>query len=202
MLPSMTTPAELIRAARQRAGLSMRALAADAGVAYTTVSRIEHGEMDPTFGMIGRLLAAATGERLALAPDGGSHLPELAGLADAWHTDATGQDRPDWTRLRTFLDHLALHPEQRSFAIRRMPPPSGSAFQDNLLAAIAEKTADDGDRTRPAWTAKIPALDHWWATVGTPRMRATAEATTPPQLSARHISMTGDSLWRTRTRVT
>jgi transcriptional regulator with XRE-family HTH domain len=44
------------------AGLSIRALASRAGVASSTVWRIEAGRLDPTVGMLDRLLEAATEE--------------------------------------------------------------------------------------------------------------------------------------------
>lgn len=48
-----------LRAARLRAGLSIRELAIRADVAASTVWRIEAGRIDPTVGMLGRLLRAA-----------------------------------------------------------------------------------------------------------------------------------------------
>ena len=51
--------AELIRSARERAGLSQRELAARAGVAAARISEYETGKKDPTFAMIDRIVAAA-----------------------------------------------------------------------------------------------------------------------------------------------
>lgn len=50
-----------LRAARLGAGLSIRELASRAGVAASTVWRIETGRLDPTVGMLERLLSAAGG---------------------------------------------------------------------------------------------------------------------------------------------
>ena len=174
--------------------MSVRSLGAAAGVAYSTVARIESGRMDPTMGMLTRLLTAA-GHDLHLTATS-SHLPQLADLRDAWATDTRGQDRPDWTRLRNFLDHLYRHPNQRAMAIARQPARSGSAFLDCLLAGIAEKTADDAGLPRPPWTRRIPSLGDPWISPGTPRMIANYRAATPPQLASRGITLTADSLWR------
>lgn len=198
MLPIMNSPGALLTAARTDAGLSMHALAARAQVAYTTVSRIEHGQVDPTTGMLTRLLAAA-GRRLEFSAHDHA-TPQLADLVDAWRTTG-GQARPDWTRLRAFLDLLALQPGIAGPATLRMPAPSGSELMDNLLAGIAEKVSDDNDLPRPTWTKCVPRLAERWTGDGTPRMRAEAEALTPEQLSARGITLRADSLWRDSTTV-
>lgn len=189
----------LLREARQAAGLSVRGLAASAGVAASTVARIESGRLDPTTGMLAGLLAAA-GRRLEFSAVP-LRVPRLAELADAWAIDASGQDRPDWTRLRGFLDHLAEHPERRAMAVATRPQPSGSVFMDALLAGIAEKVCDDGGLPRPAWTRRVPALRTCWISPGTPRMQAAARAGTPPQFAARNIVLRVDSLWRTGVRI-
>jgi transcriptional regulator with XRE-family HTH domain len=176
----------------------MHALAARARVAYTTVSRIEHGQLDPTTGMLQRLLAA-TGARLELSAKA-DEIPQLADLVDAWKVEQ-GSARPNWTRLRAFLDMLAQHPELAGPATIRMPAPSGSALMDNLLAAIAETIADDAGIPRPPWTKSVPKLSERWFTDGTPRMRAAAEAATPEPLARRGITVRADSLWRDQTTV-
>lgn len=190
----MNAPGAVVASARQAAGLSMHALAARADVAYSTVSRIEHGRMDPTCGMLAKLLAAA-GQELKLSSSP-SAAPQLADLVDAWHTDRTGQDRPEWTRLRAFVDHLALNPDQTGPATLRRPEPSGSALMDNLLAAMADKLSDDAGLPRPGWTRRVAALKQPWITEGTPRMQAAAHQSAPEQFLARGIVVRVDSIWR------
>jgi transcriptional regulator with XRE-family HTH domain len=190
----MTQAAELLRDARKRADLSMRGLAIRADVAYTTVQRIEQGSMDPTVGMLSKLLAAM-GEELQLGCVA-VFTPELAKLTDAWHTTDSSQDWPDWTRLRTFLDYLHMNPHLCGPATLRQPPPSGSVVMDNFLAAIAEKICDDAQLPRPTWTNKVPGLHQEWVGLLTPRMRAVAVAATPIQFMQRNIIMNINSLWR------
>lgn len=120
----------------------------------------------------------------------------LADLADVWTTDAAGQEEPDWTRLRAFLDHVMHHPELAAAAIEAPPPDSGSPFIDNLLAGIAEKIADDAGVLRPDWAGEVPPLDQPWEGLGTPRMRAANAGAAPPQLVARQILIPTESLWR------
>lgn len=189
----MIEAATLVRDARTSAGLSLRALAERAGVATSTVLRIEAGQVDPTVGMLARLVGAA-GQELELATRR-SPGPEIASLTDAWRRTTRG-DLPDWTRLRAFLDHLALRPERKAAATLRMPGPSGSAFMDTLLAGIVEKICNDADLPCPPWTRRVPPLPEQWITPGTPAMQKAANATTPRELAARCLSIDEHSLWR------
>lgn len=175
----------------------MRALADRADTSFTTIFRIEHGQIDPTTGTLAKLLGAL-GQDLELGRRPLRQGPQLAELVNAWSRDRMGQDQPDWTRLRAFLDCLARRPEEAPRAIRSRPPASGSAFFDNLLTGIAEKVADDTGTPRPAWTKRTPLLAEPWESFGTPRMRAAAVAATPPQLARRNIYISASSLWRSR----
>jgi transcriptional regulator with XRE-family HTH domain len=195
MLTSMKGAAALIREAREESGLSLRGLADGSDVSYTTICRIEQGHIDPTTGTLRKLLGAL-GEELELGRRPAPAGPQLADLTDAWSTDRFGQDQPDWTRLRAFLDHLARRPELAVSAIRAKPAPSATLFLDNLLAGIADKIADDAGSARPAWTKRVPRLVETWHSLGTPRLRAAAVTATPPQLAARRIVIPEASLWR------
>ena len=67
--PRTTVAGGLLTSARVRAGLSQRELATRAGVAQSTVARIESGHADPAFSTLERLLAAAGLEmRIHLEP--------------------------------------------------------------------------------------------------------------------------------------
>jgi transcriptional regulator with XRE-family HTH domain len=57
--PRTTVAGGLLTSARVRVGLSQRELAARAGVAQSTIARIESGHADPAFSTLERLLAAA-----------------------------------------------------------------------------------------------------------------------------------------------
>ncbi len=188
----------MLHTARTAAGLSARALALAAGTSTTTVTRIEAGSMDPTIGMLGRLLQAS-GRSLELTLGEARAGISLADLNDAWTQTSLG-DRPDWTRLRALLDGLARKPERTRAAIGPTPPPSGSAMLDALLAAIADKLADDHGLKRPAWSMKASRfLATPWESPGTPRMKAVAREQTPSQLLAHGIIASSDSLWRAAT---
>ncbi len=149
--------------------------------------------MEPTVGMLSRLLEAA-GLRLELTAVERDPTPALA--------DLSGGPRQagdvDWTQARALLDWVAQHPARTAEVIGPRPSESGSALLDSLLAGIAEKLADDAGLVRPAWTAQVASLPTRWEPSGTPRMLAKARAATPSQLAARNITLAGSDLWRSR----
>lgn len=197
-LTIMTTePGALIRAAREALGLSTRDLAVLAGVAYPTISRIENGHEQPRWDTLEKL-AAALGRtwKPALEP---VPAPRLADLAHRWERNRLGDVEPDWTRWRAFADRLRRHPELIAVALVDAPPRSGSVLVDNLLAATAEKLADEMGIRRPAWARRVAPLRRPWAAPGTPRMQAEHAAATPSQFAERNITLPWSAIWRDRT---
>lgn len=147
--------------------------------------------MDPTVTMLARITAAA-GRQLtiqAVVPNSGLRLAAIA-------ESATGIDTVDWTRLRGIVDWLRVHPDQTEEAITDPPPRTGELIIDNLLAAIAEKIADDAGRPRPPWTGCVPPLSQTWSPPGTPRMQAVEAASAPVQFSSRNLLIGAENLWR------
>ena len=190
----MTSAGALLRDARTAAGLSRKALAARAGMPTSTISRVEDGISSPTVDTLERALAAA-GCRLVLDTADQPKGPRLADLADAWiarHDDA------DWTRIRTFVDHLHLHPEHVASAISARPHHVEHARLENLLAAIAEKTADDYGLPRPRWAASVAELAEPWESSGTPTMRRRELDSAPSQFTDRGIHLAETNVWRLR----
>jgi len=99
----MISPATLLHNARTGAQLSIRALAGLAGVSASTISRIEAGQIDPTVGMLSRLLDS-TGLEMELT----TH-PIQAAARDA----------------RRRLAVLSARHRHRLDAPARLPRPSG-----------------------------------------------------------------------------
>ncbi|MBL0206340.1 MAG: helix-turn-helix transcriptional regulator [Candidatus Microthrix sp.] len=162
--------AEVLHFARRDAELTVRELAERAGVAASTVSRIERRQMDPTVGMLARLIAAA-GLELELRSLHHVH-EELWRASGRLEVDPDGDDASDWTRLRAVLDYLYLHPTLTQAAIADKPEPSGSALLDNLLAGIAEKISDDAGSAAPILDQGRPGAHSALDLAGTPRMQA------------------------------
>lgn len=185
--------ATLVRQARHGSGLSRRALAARAGVPTSTVSRVEAGEIDPTVGMLGRIIDAA-GSRLVLNLEASDAEPTLATLATAVG-QVGARLKIDWTRLRGFADWAAEHPDRLTRALADPPARTGTPL-DAVLAAFAEELAAQHGLPRPRWTRAIGALEKEWAAPGTPRMRAEAAAQTPDPFRRRNIVLARSALFR------
>lgn len=79
MLWGVVDAALLVRAAREQAHMSARELAAASGVAPSTVTRIERGDVNPTIAMLERLLDAS-GRRLEVVVSPCGTRPSLAAL--------------------------------------------------------------------------------------------------------------------------
>ncbi|HYI60314.1 MAG TPA: hypothetical protein VEW93_00760 [Acidimicrobiales bacterium] len=185
----------LVRGAKDASGLPVRSLAAAAGVAGSTITRIQAGEVDPSIGTLARIVDAAGYElRIEAIRRGAAPRPSLADTADAW-ANRKGRLRLDWTRWRLLLDQLALHPKLVPEAIYRTPWPTGEPVVDALLAAVAEKLADDAGLPRPAWTEAVPSLDEPFRP---PTARAAPGRGVPAQLAARGLMIDVESLWRDR----
>ena len=194
MLPPMDTPSELLHTARCSAGMSASALAAKAGVPTSTVTRIEKGVVDPTFGMLGRLLDAA-GHQLVVSSRARDDAPiSLASLANAATPDKD-RLRVDWTRLRAFADWADRHPGEVAAAIVDPPLRTGTAL-DAILAAFAEMLADRAGVDPPRWTRSVPVSREPWAPPGTPAMRARAAAVTPDAFRRRNIVLSRGAIFR------
>ncbi len=184
------TISAMVRIEREALGLSMRDLAALAGISYPTISRIENGHEDPRWDTLTKI-AAALGKTLAPTFE----TQPILRLADIDVDGATSE--PDWTRLRSFADQISLHPEWTAVAIADAPS-SSAAFMSNLLAAIAEKLADDAGIQRPGWTKQVAALESPWEAPATPPRRAINAENTPAQFAARRITLPERAIWRER----
>ena len=188
---------DLVRRAREEAGLSRSALAAKAGVPTSTVSRIEAGSSDPTLTMLSRLIAAS-GRHLSLTLDAIQDRPYLIAietLTEAYAPDAKVR-KVNWAQLRGFLDQLTERRELTAEAIDSPPHRTGDAAFDALLAGIAEKLADDAGIPRPRWTRSVPPSPTPWEAPGTPARIRRARAQAPAQLAARNIWLAAQDLWR------
>ncbi len=184
---------ELLSRVRRSSSFSVRKLAEDADVAGTTITRIQSGRVDPSMETLGRILNAAGFELLTTAVrSGGSPRVLIGDLSDAWELHR-GRLELNWTRWRGLLDLLALHPDWVPEAVYAAPPPSGHPTVDSLLAAVAEKLADDASLPRPSWTEQVPALvEPYVPTLARPDNRLKV----PTQLADRGLMIDATSLWR------
>ena len=170
--------------------MSQRGLARVAGVPPSTVSRIESGDVDPTVGMLERLVTAAGCLLDIAARDGGPSTAWLALRSDAADLD--------WTAARGLADWATQHPATVATLIAAPPAPTGSPVVDNLIAAIAETLADDAGTAAPAWCRRIPPLAEAWEAPGTLTMRRRWRQSTPTRFAVRNVWCSSNAIWRER----
>jgi transcriptional regulator with XRE-family HTH domain len=91
--------AGLVRAARRRADLSQRQLAARAGVSASTVNRVEAGALSPSVAMLRRLLHVADIDLVAVDSEGRVVVP-----MQTWDDTRDGAERRYPAHLDTVLD--------------------------------------------------------------------------------------------------
>ncbi|HEY9476737.1 MAG TPA: helix-turn-helix domain-containing protein [Mycobacteriales bacterium] len=187
--------AELIREARAGAGLSVRALADAAGMAASTVHRIEKGQLHPTTDTLTRLLEAA-GTRLRVEPYV-DYAASIVGLALSIRGDIVQGDYAWPIRKAAELGHRFGNApaEVRHRMIAGEPPPTGDARWDAFLGGLAEWLAVRADFPVPAWARNESRyLRRGWWISPMASMRAWEYAGSPMSFKIRGIYIHRDSL--------
>lgn len=187
--------AELVREARAEAGLTVRALADAAGVAASTVHRIERAELQPTIETLRRILEAA-GRRLRIEPLVDS-AASIVGLALSIRADVARGDRT-WP-VRRAAELTARFQGADDPTRRRMlaaePPSTGAPEWDAFVAALAEWLAVKVGTSAPGWaTNRDRYLRHGWWVTQMESMRAWEYAGSPASFHNHGVYLHRDSL--------
>jgi len=189
------TPSALVRKARAEAQLSVRALADAAGVAASTVHRIEQGELQPTVATLDRI-AQAAGMRLRVEaePDYGISIVGLslcirAAIAESDHS------RPVRMAAEFASRFTNADAEARDRMVAAEPPTTGDDRWGAFLGGLAEWLAVRHDRAVPAWShdPKRYLRRGWWVTPMM-SMHAWEYAGTPVSFQMRGVYLHRDSL--------
>jgi|SRR5688572_10233088 len=188
-------PSALVAAIRSEAGLSLRALADAAGVATSTVHRIEKGEFHPTVAMLERI-AGAAGMRIELD----AHLDyatSLVGLGRCIARGPVGEGRLGPVRMAAELVHRFRNADiaARPRMIAAEPAPTGDSQWDAFLAALGEWLAVTHHLQAPSWTrGRGRFLDRGWWVTPLESMRAWEYAGSPVSFKRRGVYVHRDSL--------
>lgn len=169
-----------LRLAREAAGLSQRALAARAGVAFRTVQLIEAGRHDARLSTLKRISAAlglpASPEPFPLLRD------TAAGAADAVLRD--GFD--SWkVPLFDFVDGFRRSPEVS--LVERAPSVQSDPRFLALLAAVVETLCLERGLSTPWWCAGIRPLPEPWFVAGIENLMASALVESPAAFRRRGV---------------
>jgi transcriptional regulator with XRE-family HTH domain len=187
-------PDLLVRQVRADAGLSVRALADAAGVAASTVHRIEQGELQPTAETLAQIVEAA-GQRLRLEaqPD---YAASLVGLARSIRVDAAADPLGPVRRAAELASRFRAAPaDVQRRMITAKPPPTGDPRWDAFIAGLAEWLAVRAGLSAPVWVRDGDRYLRrgWWVTPMA-SMRAWEYAGSPMSFQSRGVYLHRDSL--------
>lgn len=185
----------LVRTVRAETGLSIRAVADAAGLAPSTIHRIERGALQPTMLTLARI-AGAAGMRLHVDVRV-DYAASLVGLGRWAATKIVTGSEPDIVRLAAELVHRyrASPPSMRSSMISAEPAATGDLRWDAFLAALAEWLAVTSGDPVPAWArrqGRFLACGWWVTSMGS--MRAWEYAGSPAAFKIRGVYVHRDSL--------
>jgi transcriptional regulator with XRE-family HTH domain len=190
-------PSEVVRQIRRESHLSVRALAKAAGVAASTVHRIERGDVNPTVDVLDRI-AAAAGMALRVEPRV-DHRLSLVGLAlcigDDLQADADDPSLPIRRAAELVHRFERSGDDERRRMIAAAPPSTGDGRWDAFVAAVAEWLAVRGDVETPDWAHDPDRYlsGGWWVT-DLPSMRAWEYAGSPVSFKLHGVYLHRDSL--------
>lgn len=188
-------PPALVRRIRSEAKLSFRALAAAAGVATTTVHRIEQGEIDPRVGTLERI-AQAAGTRLHIESEV-DYAGSIVGLALSIRSAIAEGDKTRPVRMAAELvkRYGTGDAPTRSRMISAEPPTTGDDQWDAFVAALAEWLAVQAGDPAPPWAYhKDRFLERGWWVTPMESMRAWEYAGSPASFRIRGVYLHRDSL--------
>jgi transcriptional regulator with XRE-family HTH domain len=188
-------PADLVRVVRAEAGLSVRGLAEAAGVAASTVHRIERGEFQPTVEILTHVVQAA-GCRLRVDAHV-DHSASVVGLARSIHSDVSTGDYIAAVRKAAELAARFTGADQGSLhrMITARPPETGDPRWDAFLAGLAEWLALQAGIPAPGWVRDDNRYLRrgWWVTP-MESIRAWEYAGSPMSFQSRGVYLHRESL--------
>lgn len=173
---------ELLRVAREVAGISQRALAAKSGVAQPRIAEIEADAHDTTVSRLEQLLAPL-GVRLALLP--GNSRPICDAAVDISEALANEHQDLAWRHFLQLSNDLVAAPADVRVALCVMEPaPTGDQRYDALLAGLAEYRLSQDGLPIPGWVQEDErVLGTPWDVEQSKRLRDRARASTPRAFS-------------------
>jgi transcriptional regulator with XRE-family HTH domain len=175
--------------------LSVRALAEAAGVAASTVHRIERGQLRPTVETL-RLIGEAAGVRLAVEAKV-DYAVSLVGLARSIRGDVVNGDNTAPVRKAAELTHRfwSADADGRRRIIAAKPPSVGDARWDAFLGALGEWLAVRAGLAVPTWVHQADRyLGRGWWVSPMASMRAWEYAGSPASFQSHGVYLHRDSL--------
>lgn len=185
----------LLKAIRERSGLSQRVFAKKAGIAYKTLQLLESGGHNPRWSTLAKIAVALKIRDREIT---GLLGPAKRAEADTAHSASlnilTGGENSWKLWLFNFVDAFRKSPHYRLVASE--PDPRTSQRVQALLAATVETLCAKKRITPPWWTRGIPPLGEPWFTAETENLKATALLESPAAFRQKNIFVLSNFLSR------
>lgn len=189
--------ADVLRRARQHAGLSQRALATRAGTSQPAIAAYEQSERQPTVATLNRLLRACgfvlSGALLPVQAE----RKTAASLVDELRQGIEDGEEQSLVRIvaHWYSDLVRADPGLVAYALAVDPGTTGDKRWDALVGGLGERLARLRGLAVPAWTAEPDrTLDRWWFLAPFVSLHPAALVGTPPELANRGVFVHQSSL--------
>lgn len=170
-----------LKADRLRKGLSQRALAGKAGLAYKTLQLLESGRHDPRWSTLEKL-AAALGEPISCLFE----QPGSAATSIAATSARMAEDESAWSlELFDFVDEFRRRPTVDLVAAA--PDPRLGARLRALVSATVEALCAERGLRAPWWCGAAAPLEEPWFVAGVESLKAMALVESPEAFRKRNI---------------
>lgn len=181
--------AQVLKRARQAAGLTQSDVARRAATTQPAVAAYEAGRRTPSIATLRRLLDASDHDLdLTARPRMRRGAASLCALASEIEGDLRqGRERDALRLIFGFADDFRGSSRAgRHELLREEPPPTGEERFDAALAATAEHFAREGAMAPPPWVdGPTRFVEPWWFVASSPGLEAYVFANTPA-VFARH----------------
>jgi len=186
--------AVVIRAARRRAGLTQRELAARAATTQSAVAAYEGGAKQPSMTTLNRLVAAAG---CSVAWSLGPARSLVHATVDAVARSLQVADEQEALRLAADLwtELESMAPTAVISEIEADPGSTGDRRWDALIGGLVERAAHHAGVRTPMWTAaQARFLEAWWFLTPFRSLHGSALVETPAELANRGVFVHESSL--------
>lgn len=187
------TAAQLLRAAREAAGISQRQLARRSGVTQPVISSIEREEHDVNFVTLARL-ASGLSCQVTLLPSLSLTAAEAASLVATYlrHGEEAKADATIWQLAN---DLAVAEPVLRAALVVSPAPMTGDRCRDAWIAGLVEYRLTQVGIPAPSWVYEPSRVaEPEWPVSGEQATADIVRAGTPEQFLRRHVLITDDDL--------
>lgn len=188
---------KVLKTARQGRGMSQRALAKQAGIAYKTLQLLEAGAHDPKISTLTHIAKALGYSARAVSKHIASVFSEPSDSVASVSERILEEGEASWKIwLFNFVDAFRIAKNKETY-VKNLPHPAIYPKVHALLSATTEFLCEETNTPCPSWTDAISPLPEPWFPAGVESLKATALVESPVFFRKRNIFVLGNFLERT-----